>query len=179
TFMKESSAYVVCPGGFGTMDETFELLTLIQTGKETPAPVVLIDPPDETYWDVWAAFVADELLAGGLVSPADLDLVHRTSSVEDAADYIARFYRTYHSMRWVSGRLVIRLARAISDADLARLNEEFADIVINGTIERSDVTPAELDDDDNVELPRLVMDFDNRHFARLHSLVLRLADFGD
>ena len=105
TFMKESSAYVVFPGGFGTLDETFELLTLVQTGKETPAPIVLIDPPGETYWERWMAFIADELVAAGLVSADDLGLVHLTSSTAEAVAYIDDFYRTYHSSRHVEGRL--------------------------------------------------------------------------
>ena len=176
TFMKESSAYVVCPGGFGTMDEAFELLTLIQTGKENPAPVVLIDPPGESYWDRWLEFVNVELVSSGLVSPEDLDLVHRTSSAEEAADYIVDFYRTYHSMRWVAGQLVIRLCHDIEDAAIDRLNTEFSDIIALGRIERVDPTAAEVEDHDEVELPRIAFDFDNHHFARLHQLVRRLSD---
>jgi uncharacterized protein (TIGR00730 family) len=179
SFMKESSGYVVCPGGFGTLDETFELLTLIQTGKETPAPVVLLDPPEETYWDRWDEFVRHELVAAGLVSPEDLDLVFHTSSADEAADYIASFYRTYHSMRWVSGVLVLRLCREISDGDLVRLNEEFGDIVATGDIHRTEPSAAEVEDGDCLELPRLALDFDDYHFARLHQLVRRLGDFGD
>jgi uncharacterized protein (TIGR00730 family) len=174
TFMKESSAYVVCPGGFGTMDEAFELLTLIQTGKETPAPVVLIDPPGESYWDRWFEFVNEELVASGLVSTEDLDLVHRTSSAEEAATFIADFYRTYHSMRWVSGQLVIRLNHELGDEAVAVLNRDFADIIAHGSIERTGATAAELEDDDEVDLPRLAFDFDNHHFARLHQLVRTL-----
>jgi hypothetical protein len=177
TFMKESSAYVVFPGGFGTLDETFELLTLIQTGKETPAPIVLIDPGDETYWVTWMDFVRDELVTAGLVYPADLELVHLTSSIEEAVTYIDDFYRTYHSMRYVDGRMVVRLTHEIDDAALATINEEFADIVAGGTIERCQAFPAEVDDRDHVELPRLVFTFDQRHFARLHRFARRLSDF--
>jgi hypothetical protein len=177
TFMKESSAYVVFPGGFGTLDETFELLTLIQTGKESPAPVVLIDPPSETYWERWMDFIADELVAAGLVSADDLGLVHLTSSTEEAVAYIDSFYRTYHSSRHVDGRLVLRLTHPIDDAALAAINDEFADIVAGGTIERCAAFPAEVDDEDVVDLPRLVFTFDQHHFARLHQLVRRLGEF--
>jgi len=175
TFMKESSAYVCFPGGFGTLDETFELLTLLQTGKESPSPVVLFDPPGETYWQTWRQFVLDELVPENLVSPADLNLVHLTSSVDDAADYICDFYRRYHSMRYVEGHLVLRLLEPISDGELEALNNEFADIVANGRIERVDTSQVELDDHDAVDLPRLALNFDNRHFARLHQLVRALS----
>ena len=174
TFMKESSAYVCLPGGFGTMDETFELLTLIQTGKEYPSPVVLFDPPGETYWKTWREFVRSELIAAGLASAEDLDLVFLTSSVEAAADYVHDFYRQFHSMRYVDGRLVIRLVRDATDDELARLNRDFADIVTNGVIERTDPLAVELEDQDEIELPRIVLSFDNRHFGRLHQLVRAL-----
>jgi uncharacterized protein (TIGR00730 family) len=142
TFMKESSAYVVFPGGFGTLDETFELLTLVQTGKEPPAPIVLIDPGDETYWVTWLEFVRNELVPAGLVASEDLDLVHITSSVDEAVTYIDDFYRTYHSMRYVDGRMVVRLTHPIDDDALATLNEEFADIVAGGSIEKTEPFPA-------------------------------------
>jgi uncharacterized protein (TIGR00730 family) len=177
TFMKESSAYVVFPGGFGTLDESFELLTLVQTGKEPPAPIVLIDPPDSTYWMTWMEFIGRELVDAGLVSPDDLGLVHLTSSTDEAVAYIDDFYRTYHSSRYVDGRLVIRLTHEIDDAALATIGEEFADILAGGEFERCGAFPAEVDDDDVVDLPRLVFTFDQHHFARLHQLVRRLADF--
>lgn len=174
TFMRESSAYVVFPGGFGTLDETFELLTLIQTGKEPPAPVVLFAPDEDVYWDVWREFVHEELLIAELVSPVDLDLVHITGSVDDAVAYIDGFYRQFHSMRYVEGRLVIRLVSEMDDAALAALNEEFADIVVDGHIERTEPMAAEVDDGDELDRPRLVFTFDNRHFGRLHQLVRSL-----
>jgi uncharacterized protein (TIGR00730 family) len=177
TFMKESSAYVVFPGGFGTLDETFELLTLVQTGKESPAPIVLVDPPGETYWQTWLRFIDHELVQAGLVSPDDLRLVHLTSSVEEAVAYIVDFYRTYHSTRYVEGRLVIRLDHEIGEDAVATLNDEFADIVAGGRIERCEPFQAELEDDDAVDLPRIVFTFDQHHFARLHQLVRRLSDF--
>jgi uncharacterized protein (TIGR00730 family) len=175
TFMKESSAYVVFPGGFGTLDETFELLTLMQTGKEPVSPIVLFDPVGATYWSEWLDFVRGELVPGGFVSPEDLDLVFLTSSVTAAAAYICDFYDVFHSMRYVNGLLVIRLNRDIDDARLAALNATFGDILTPGTvIERTAALPAEVDDHDEVALPRLIMAFDNRHFARLHQLVRSL-----
>lgn len=175
TFMKESSAYVVFPGGFGTLDETFELLTLMQTGKEPVAPIVLFDPEGTTYWQTWRDFVLRELVPAGFVSPEDLDLVIFTSSVDDATRYICDFYEVFDSMRYVDGRLVIRLRRELDDADLAMLNTEFRDVIEPGTsIERTAAFPAEVDDHDRIGLPRLVMSFDNRHFARLHRLVRSL-----
>lgn len=174
TFMRESSAYVVFPGGFGTMDETFELLTLIQTGKEPPAPVVLFEPDGDGYWSLWREFVNKELLDAQLISSVDLDLVRITSSVDEAIEYIDGFYRTFRSMRYVDGRLVIRLEHDITDASLARLNDEFADIVSSGTIERTAPLPAEVDDGDELDCPRLVLTFDQHHFGRLHQLVRAL-----
>lgn len=174
TFMRESSAYVVFPGGFGTLDETFELLTLIQTGKEPPVPVVLFEPEGDGYWRLWKDFVEEELLDAGLISPVDLDLARITSSVDEALDYIDGFYRVFHSIRYVDGRLVIRLEHDVDDATLDHLNSEFADIVTSGGIERTTALPAEIDDDDEVWRPRLIMSFDNRHFGRLHQLVQSL-----
>lgn len=174
TFMRESSAYVVFPGGFGTLDETFELLTLIQTGKEPPVPVVLFEPEGDSYWKLWREFVNDELLEANLVSPVDLDLVRITSSVDEAIEYIDGFYRVFHSMRYVDGRLVLRLESEVSEATLDRLNTEFADVLVEGSIERTTASEPEVDDDDEVDRPRLVLSFDNWHFGRLHQLVRSL-----
>jgi len=174
TFMRESSAYVVFPGGFGTLDETFELLTLIQTGKEPPAPVVLFEPEGTGYWKLWFQFVEAELVSAGLVSPVDLDLVHITSSADDVMQYISSFYRVFHSMRYVDGRLVLRLESDVSDATLDRLNSEFADLLAEGTIDRTTPLAPEVDDGDEVGRSRLVLSFDNWHFGRLHQLVRAL-----
>ncbi len=174
TFMKESSAYVVFPGGFGTMDETFELLTLIQTGKEYPAPVVLFEPDGDDYWRHWAGFVEAELIEAGLVSPPDLDLVKITSSIDDAMDFISGFYDIYHSMRYVDGRLVIRLQRPLPERRLEELTSEFSDIIAEGTIESVPTSATEIADEDAVDRPRIAMWFDNHHFARLHQLIRAL-----
>ncbi len=170
-FVKESWGFVLFPGGFGTMDETFELLTLVQTGKSYLAPIVLMDAPDSTYWDTWYDFIQDELLEKGLISPADLELVTLTSSVDEAVDELCGFYEVYHSMRYVGRQLVVRLKRPISDELLERLNDEFSDIVEKGRIERTDAHAVEIADHDHAELPRLMLRFDRRSHARLRRMV--------
>ncbi len=170
-FMKESHAFVLLPGGFGTMDESFELLTLIQTGKSVPAPVVLLDPPGGTYWTRWKEFVEIELLEPGLISADDLALVKVTDSIEEAVEEVCRFYRTYHSIRFVGSRLVLRLRREVDDGELAELNGRFAHIVERGTIERIPATEAEVRDDDHVDLPRLAFRFDRRSWAGVRMLI--------
>ena len=131
TFVKESHAFVLLPGGFGTLDEAFELLTLVQTGKAPPAPIVLLDVPGGTYWLTWLQFVGGELRDRGYISPHDLELVKITDDVDVALDEITTFYRNYHSLRFVDGDLVLRHARRCpTSAELVALNEEFADIVV-------------------------------------------------
>ncbi len=175
TFMKEASAYVVMPGGFGTLDETFELLTLVQTGKEYPCPIVLFEPDGDTYWRHWREFVERELVPPGLVAAQDLDLVHITSSAQEAVDYIDGFYRVYHSLRYVDGRPVLRLSEDVDDATIARLNAQFSDIFTDMKLSRTMCSQQERRDHDNVDLPRLTMGFNNRSFARLHELVCSLS----
>jgi len=177
TFMKESSGYVLFPGGFGTMDEAFELLTLLQTGREVPAPVVLFEPAGDAYWRSFRHFLEVELLDAGLIRRDDLDLFHITSDVDDAVTYLTRFYRVFHSMRYVGGRLVLRLGHPISDADLERLNSQFDDIVATGAIERCEPAPVEVADDDELDLSRIRFRFINAEYARLHALIRTLNTF--
>jgi uncharacterized protein (TIGR00730 family) len=179
TFMKEASGYVLFPGGFGTMDEAFELLTLLQTGREVPAPVVLFEPAGDAYWRSFRHFLEVELLDARLIRREDLDLFHITSDTDDAVEYLTRFYRVFHSMRYVGGRLVLRLNTEPSDADLERLNAEFADIVATGSIERCDPAPAEVADDDALDRSRIRFRFINAEYARLHALIRTLNTFGD
>ena len=169
--MKESAGFVVLPGGFGTLDEMFELLTLLQTGKAAPAPIVLLDVPGGTYWEAWAQFIRSELAARGLVDDNDLRLVFMTSDVDAAAAEVLSFYRNYHSIRYVGARLVMRLRARPTDEEVERLNEEFADVCVEGGIEVSGPLPAEVADDDNVELPRLVFAFDRMSHGRLRALI--------
>ena len=176
TFMRESHGYALLPGGFGTMDEAFELLTLMQTGKTYLAPVVLLDPPGDTYWSHWTEFIRSELVERNLVSPHDLSLVHSTDDPRAAAEHLRHFYRTYHSMRYVRGRLVLRLEREVGDEEVAALDAEFGDLLVDGHIERCDTTPAELRDADEVDRPRLRLHFDRRSHARLRQLIDVLND---
>jgi uncharacterized protein (TIGR00730 family) len=169
--IKESSAFVCLPGGFGTQDETFELLTLLQTGKASPAPVVLLDVPGGTYWSSWFRYVDDELVAGGLVSPHDHELYLVTDAVDVAVAEVQRFWRNYHSIRWVGDRLVVRLRHAPTPEEVAHLNEQYSDLLIDGAIEVTEPLPAERSDRDQLDLPRLVMRYDARRAGRLRSLV--------
>ena len=175
TFMRESAAFALLPGGFGTMDEAFELLTLMQTGRAPIAPVVLMEAPGGTYWATWEAFVRQELLARGLVSDDDLGLVHRSADIDDAVRHITDFYAVYHSQRFVGQRLVLRLRADIEDALLEELNEEFADICVTGGISRAEASEPERADDDVVELPRLSFRFDRASYGRLRALIDRLS----
>src|SRR5436305_1415445 len=148
--MKESAGFAVLPGGFGTLDEVFELLTLLQTGKAAPAPIVLVDVPGGTYWKSWDRFVRDELMTRGVISPEDEHLYFITDDIDAAVDEIRGFYRNFHSIRYVGRILVIRLQRAPNPDQLARLNDEFADICLDGTIEVTDPLPAEVSTGDNL-----------------------------
>ncbi len=177
-FVKEADAFTLFPGGFGTLDEGFELLTLIQTGKSYPAPIVLLDHPGSTYWDGWKRFVTEELEAKGMVSPTDSALYLHTHDVAEAVEYICHFYSTFHSMRYVGKRLVLRLGHALPGTALPVLNDEFGDIVSTGKIAVVEATKSEIRDDDAPELPRLAFHFDNRSFARLIQLIHRINDLG-
>jgi uncharacterized protein (TIGR00730 family) len=174
--MKESSAFVCLPGGFGTQDETFELLTLLQTGKASPAPVVLLDVPGGTYWTRWTEYVDAELVSAGLISAHDHDLYLVTDDVEHAVAEVQRFWHSYHSIRWVAHRLVVRLRHAPTDEEIAGLNVRFGDLLVEGAIERTDPLPAEVSDRDHLELARLVMHYDARQAARLRGLIDALND---
>ncbi len=174
--MKESSAFVSLPGGFGTQDETFELCTLLQTGKASPAPVVLLDVPGGTYWRRWVEYVDDELVAAGLVAPHDHDLYLVTDQVEEAVAEIERFWRSYHSIRWVGDRLVVRVRSAPTDDEVADLDQRFSDLLLDGHIERTDPLPPEVADRDHLDLARLVMRYDPRDAGRLRTLIDALND---
>ncbi len=175
-FMKESHGYALLPGGFGTMDEGFELLTLMQTGKSHLTPVVLLDHEGSTYWHTWREFVERELLGAGLISEHDLDLVHITDSIDDAVDEVCRFYRTYDSMRFVGSRLILRLNREIDSAELTSLAKEFGDIIESGTIERTEATESEIEDADALDKHRIAFRFDRHGFARLRQMLDQLND---
>ena len=169
--IKESEAFVALPGGFGTLDEVFELLTLLQTGKAVPVPVVLLDTPGGTYWEGFGRFLADQVERSGFISAGDQTLFHRTDSVTEALGVIEGFFRNYHSLRYVGDRLVLRVRQPPTKDEVAELSEQFADILVTGTIEVSEPLPAEVSGGDNLHLPRLVLRFNRRSFARLHQLI--------
>jgi uncharacterized protein (TIGR00730 family) len=168
--IKESDGYAVLPGGFGTLDEAFELLTLLQTGKAEPAPVVFLDSPDAGYWHHWDTFVA-QVEARRLVSSDDRALFTITDSVSSAAHELGSFYRNYHSCRWVGDLLVLRMLTSPDRAQLDDLNARFADIVVSGQIRSARPFPPERAGRDHLELPRLALRFDRVHYGRLRQLI--------
>ncbi|MET0296261.1 MAG: TIGR00730 family Rossman fold protein [Microbacterium sp.] len=174
--VKESHGFVCVPGGFGTLDEMFELLTLQQTGKADPTPIVLLDAPGGTFWTGLRRFVDDQLVASGVVSPDDFDRVIVTDSFEEAAAAITDFWRNYDSMRWVGKRLVLRLRAEPTDAEIEALNERFGFLLAEGRIERSGPLRREQEDDDRVELPRIVLTLDQFRVGSLFRLIRAVND---
>jgi hypothetical protein len=172
SFVRHSHAIALFPGGFGTHDEGFEALTLVQTGKSEMLPVVFVDEPGGTYWRDWAEYVDTHLLRRRLISPDDVALFRVTDSVDEAVAEVTRFYRNYHSSRYVGERLVLRVQEAPSAAALAALNREFAGILAGGAIEASGPLPQE--EGEEPELARLVLRFDRRSTGRLRRLIDRI-----
>jgi uncharacterized protein (TIGR00730 family) len=170
-FVKEVSAIALFPGGFGTQDECFETLTLVQTGKHELMPIVCVDSPENDYWRKWRRYIQDELLSEGLISPEDLSLFTVTTSVDAAIDEILLFFRAYHSMRFVRGQLILRLNLPVSDDLLTRLNDEFTDLLESGRIDRATAHRLESDEPDAVELPRLTLNFDRKKVGRLRQMI--------
>ena len=170
-FIRHSDALVLFPGGFGTLDEGYEALTLMQTGKSQLMPLVLIDRPGGTYWKTWDKTVREHLLRNELISPDDLYLYQVTDDTDQAVKIITRFYRNFHSSRFVNDLFVIRLKNAPSDSALLALNEDFADINLGPAIQRIDPTPEELQDADNVDLPRIGFHFNRRGYGRLRQMI--------
>lgn len=169
--VKESHGFVCVPGGFGTLDEMFELLTLQQTGKAEPAPIVLLDSPGGTFWAGLRRFVREEMAPAGVISADDFDRVLVTDSVPAAADEITGFWRNYESLRWVGRRLVLRLRAEPTPAEVEDLNERFGHLLAKGRIVRSGPLPQEAHDADRRSLPRLVMNFDPRQAGSIHQLI--------
>ena len=158
-FVKEVHAVILFPGGFGTQDELFEVLTLVQTGKRDMMPIVCVESPGGTYWSNWFEFIQKELLARHLISPHDLSLVRLTDSVDVAVREVTDFYRNYDSMRYIRDRLILRLRNPVSDELLAKLNAEFSDILTSGTIERAEIHLFEMEDEPTRDLWRLGLHF--------------------
>jgi uncharacterized protein (TIGR00730 family) len=170
-FLKESDAIALFPGGFGTLDEAFEVLTLIQTGKSHLFPIVMIDPPGSDYWAHFLRFTRDVLLARGLISDYDLHLFKVTQSIDEAVAEVLNFYRVYHSMRYVRGDLVLRLQKRLSDKALDQLRADFKDMVREGTLEQTPALPEEANEPHLAALPRLKLRFDRQRIGRLRQLV--------
>lgn len=171
SFVKESDAAAGFPGGFGTMDEVFEALTLIQTGKAQVYPLVLVDAKGGTYWRFWEQFVVDHLLRGRLISESDLSLFKVTDDVDEAVEEVAGFYRVFHSYRYVGDQLVMRLMKPLADGEVARLQAEFADVVKAGAMEQREALEAECDEAELSGLPRLVFRHRRSDFGRLRQLI--------
>ena len=170
-FVKETDATVLFPGGFGTNDEGFEMLTLLQTGKSKPRPIVLMEPKGSTYWTVWKNFVNRELVRNGFIDKNDLKLFYIAKTVNEAVKYIDDFYKIYHSIRYVDGLTIIRLNRKISNKKLKLINKRFKDILKNGEIKNSPPTEKEVCGEEYLHLPRLAMNFNMHSYARLCEMI--------
>ena len=173
-FLKEADAVVLFPGGFGTHDEGFETLTLLQTGKTRPVPLVLLDSPPGTYWKEWQRYVEDHLLRRGMIDEDDLSLFLVTDSVDAALEEITTFHRVYHSSRYVGDLFVMRLTHRLPDDFVGALAAEFHDIITDHIITQRDALRAEREETALAHLPRLVMHFDRWHYGRLRQLIDRV-----
>jgi uncharacterized protein (TIGR00730 family) len=170
-FVKECSAVVCLPGGFGTLDEALETLTLMQTGKQTMLPLVLLDHPGGSFWRDFGTFIDKQMLGGGTISPEDKRLYKITNSVDEAIEETLGFYRVYHSMRYVKDRLVFRLKKELSEEQLAEVQDRFSDILVDGEFQQGGALPEESGESDLAEMPRLVFHFDRRALGRLRMLI--------
>lgn len=171
-FLREASAIVLFPGGFGTLDEAMETLTLLQTGKQNPLPLVFMDEPGGTYWLKWLEFFREELISQGYINASDYYLFKRVESADAAVEHINHFYRRYHSLRYVEKQTVIRLSSRIERQSVEDLEDRFQDILIpGGSINLSGPLPAEADEPEIADLPRLIVDFNRKDFGRLHCFI--------
>ena len=170
-FVKESDATVLCPGGFGTLDEGYEVLTLLQTGKSVPRPVILLAEKDNDYWHQWIQFFHDVMLPGGYISPDDMALFKIVHTAEEAVKEITTFYSRYHSLRYVGKETVLRLNTMISDDQIAQANELFSDIIEEGTIRSVEPYDDEVRTRDFLKKPRLSFRFNKLNFGRLMELI--------
>jgi uncharacterized protein (TIGR00730 family) len=170
-FIRHSDAIVLFPGGFGTMDEGYEAITLMQTGKSQLMPLVLVDRPGGTYWRTWDKNVREHLLRDQLISPDDLNLYHITDDTDEAVKIVTRFYRNFHSSRFVREQLVVRVQHAPSETAIAAMNEDFADLIVGGKIHTIAPTQEEVADDDNLQLHRIAFTFNRRDYGRLRQLI--------
>jgi uncharacterized protein (TIGR00730 family) len=172
-FVKETHAVALFPGGFGTHDEGFEVLTLVQTGRCDPLPIVMVEQPGGTYWKEWDRFVREQLLGGALINPEDTSLYYITYDAQDGVDHIKRFYRNYHSCRYVKDELFLRVKHAPTPDELAAINARFGEICLEGAIE---VRRTQIFDEETLvpEYPRVVLKFDRRSLGKLRMLIDQL-----
>ncbi|PYK09917.1 MAG: hypothetical protein DME65_11095 [Verrucomicrobia bacterium] len=170
-FVKEAHAFGLFPGGFGTLDETFEVLTLMQTGKARIIPVVMLDRPRGNYWEVWMRFIKDRLLKSGLISEEDFSFFKITHNTREAVAEILNFYKIYHSARWVRDRFVIRINKRLSKAAVIKLNHQFADILRKGEIVQSAALPQEKNEPEILDLARLILTPFRSRFGRFRELI--------
>lgn len=175
--VKESKGFVCLPGGFGTLDETFELLTLTQTGKGLPVPIVFLDTPGDPYWETVHDFVGRQLVERGLVSPADTELYLVTDDAQAAADEVLGFYRNYDSIRYVGHLAVMRMKQAPTDAQLAALNERFGHLCTNGKISRAAPFEPERKENDKLELARIAFTFATHSYGNMRDLINTVNSF--
>ena len=178
-FLKETDAIVIFPGGFGTHDEAFESLTLVQTGKGAMVPIVFIDKPGGTYWREWLTYMETQLRDGGYIDERDTSLFMVTESVDKAVDEVHRFYSNYHSSRFVLPRLVMRFQNPISDEVVEELNESYSDIIVAGKIRKlAGPLPVEENEPHTHGLHRLAFQYDRRSYGRLRQLIDRMNSLG-
>ena len=170
-FVKETHAYALFPGGFGTMDEGFEALTLMQTGKALIIPIVLIDRPDGSYWETWMSFLTEHLLKQGLISEEDFNFIKIAHNVEEAVAEILLFYRNYDSSRWVGSQLVYRISKPLTQKALNDLNERFAALLRKGRIVQRGPLPQERNQPEIAHLPRLILTPHRHAFGRYRQLI--------
>jgi uncharacterized protein (TIGR00730 family) len=170
-FVKETHGFALFPGGFGTMDECFEVLTLMQTGKARIIPVVLLDRPNGTYWETWMKFLTDYLFKIGFVSEDDFRFFKIVHNVDQAVDEIVGFYRNYHSMRWVGDQLAIRITHRLTKTAIADLNKNFSDVVSKGEIVQGNALRSEKNEPEIWDLPRLILTPYRRSFGRFRQLI--------
>lgn len=169
--VKESHAFLCLPGGFGTLDETFELLTLAQTAKSVPVPIVFLEIPGDPFWTPLMEVMEPLLVRHGLISPADTTLYRITDDVEEAVGEITGFYSNYHSLRFVDDVMYLRVQRRVPDEDFAVLSREFSDLAVDGSLTQQGPTDAETRDDDHADLTRVRLDYSKKGFAELRPLI--------
>jgi len=177
-FVMEADAIALFPGGFGTHDEGFEVLTLLQTGKAPPMPVVLMELPGEQYWESWDQFIRQQLLGRQFISLEDLSFYKIMHSPEEAVDWIRSYYSTYHSMRQVRDRLVIRLEKELPDSHVGKLNEAFRDLVESGEIAKTPALHAERDEPTLLAKPRIAFVYNKKSAGRLNQMISMINQLG-